>query len=366
MKISFQKLFFVIATVFAIFTILVLAKSILIPLSIALLMSFILFPIAKKFDLLGMNKILAGFLSIFGVILIIGGTIFFFLTQIIELSKEFSSFQNKIINAFTDVTVYINNNVSFVENLKKNELVDMIKDRIAESSGSLISKTVNNTTTFFTGIIVTTIFTFLFLIYRDGLTKALIAFTTEDKRERVVKMFKSVQQVGQKYFLGMLLIIILIGLVNSTGLWLIGIDNPFLFGFLGATLSIIPYIGTTIGAIIPVTYAFASHGSLWMAIAVGLLFWSVQMITDNFLTPKIVGNSLKVNALTTILSLIVGASVWGLAGMILFLPFVAMLKVVFEEYDELKPVALLIGNKNYQEKGGGIKFISKWFKKLQR
>jgi predicted PurR-regulated permease PerM len=178
-------------------------------------------------------------------------------------------------------------------------------------------------------------------------------------------MFKSVQQVGQQYFLGMSLIIILIGLVNSIGLWFIGIDNPFLFGFLGATLSIIPYVGTTFGAIIPVTYAFVSHDSGWMAIAVGFLFWGVQMITDNFLTPKIVGNSLKVNALTTILSLIIGAAVWGVAGMILFLPFVAMLKVVCEEYEELKPVALLIGNQNYREKDGSGKFISKWLEKIK-
>lgn len=365
MKISFQKLFFVIATVFALFAILVLAKSILIPLSVSLLMSFILFPLAKKLESWGMNKILAAFLSIFGVILIIGGVIFFFSTQIIELSKEVSHFQDKIINAFADVTVYVNNNMSFVENLQKNVLFDRMKGWLAESSGSLISKTVSNAATFLAGLLAIIIFTFLFLIYRDGLTKALVRFSTEDKSERLVKMFKSVQQVGQKYFLGMLFITILIGLVNSIGLWIIGIENPILFGFLGATLSIIPYIGTTFGAIIPVTYAFVSHDSGWMAIAVGLLFWGVQMITDNFLTPKIVGNSLKVNALTTILSLIIGAAVWGVAGMILFLPFVAMFKVVCEEYEELKPVALLIGNQNYQEKGGSGKFISKWFEKIK-
>jgi predicted PurR-regulated permease PerM len=86
-----------------------------------------------------------------------------------------------------------------------------------------------------------------------------------------------------------------------------------------------------------------------MAIAVAVLFWVVQLISDNFLSPKIVGSSMNINALTTILSLIVGAVVWGVAGMILFLPFAAMLKVVCEEYEELKPIALLIGNKNYQE-----------------
>jgi predicted PurR-regulated permease PerM len=365
MKISFQKLFFVIATVFALFAILVLAKPILIPLSFALIISFILFPVAKKFEALKMNKILAAFLSIFVVLLVIGGVIFFFSTQIIGLSKEFTHFQDRIIHAFTEISLYINNNMQFIQNLEKNELFDKIKDWLNNSTGSIVKKSINGTATFLAGLVATIIFTFLILIYRNGLTKAFIAFFSEDKRERVIKMFKSVQQVGQKYLLGMLLLIILIGLANSIGLWIIGIDNPFLFGFLGATLSIIPYIGTVSGAIIPFSYAFVTYNSAWMALSVVVLFWAVQLISDNFLTPKIVGGSLKINALASILSLVIGAEVWGVAGMILFLPFTAMLKVVCEQYEELKPIALLIGNQNQQEKDGSSKFISKWVKKLR-
>jgi len=365
MKLSFQKMFFVIATVFALFAVMVLARPILIPLSVAFLMSFILFPLAKKFESWRMNRILAAFLSIITVILLIGGVIFFFSTQIIELSKEFSHFKDRIILAFADITLYINNNANFVQNLEKNELFNRIKDWLNESTGSLVRKTFNSTTTFLTGLLATIIFTFLILIYRDGLTKAFIAFSPEDKRERVVKMFKSVQQVGQKYLFGMILLIGIIGLANSIGLWIIGIDNPFLFGFLGASLSIIPYIGTALGAIIPAIYAFVSFDSSWMAVAVVILFWGVQVISDNFLTPKIVGGSLKINALTALLSLIIGAVVWGVAGMILFLPFAAMLKVVCEEYEELKPIALLIGTYNYKENDDNGNFISKVFKKIR-
>jgi predicted PurR-regulated permease PerM len=120
MNLSFQKLFFAIATVFAFFAILILAKSILIPLGFALLISFMLYPMVKKLESWGMNKILTAFLSIFTVILIIGGGIFLFSTQIVDLSKEFSHFQDKIILAFTDTTLYINKNVSFVPNLEQN------------------------------------------------------------------------------------------------------------------------------------------------------------------------------------------------------------------------------------------------------
>jgi predicted PurR-regulated permease PerM len=291
--------------------------------------------------------------------------IYFFSTQIISISKEFTHFKDKIISAFADVTVYINNNVSLVENLERDELFNRMKDWITDSTGFLISKTVNNTATFLAGMLATIVFTFLFLIYRDGLTQAFLAFSPKDKRNRVFKMFKSVQQVGQKYLFGMLLLTIVIGLANSFGLMIIGIDNPFLFGFLGAVLAIIPYIGTIMGAVIPVIYAFVSYDSLWMAVAVALLFWFVQLVTDNFLMPRIVGGSLKINALTAILSLFIGAAVWGLAGMILFLPFAAMLRVVCEEFEELKPIALIIGEQNKKEGDGSELFLVRWWGKIK-
>lgn len=133
-----------------------------------------------------------------------------------------------------------------MENLEKGELFNRMKVWLTHSIGPLIGKTVSNTATFLAGLMATIIFTFLFLIYRDGLTKAFLAFSPENKREGVLKMFKSIQQVGQKYLFGMMIITIAIGLANSIRLLIIGIDNPFLFGFLGATLAIIPYIGTTI------------------------------------------------------------------------------------------------------------------------
>jgi predicted PurR-regulated permease PerM len=163
----------------------------------------------------------------------------------------------------------------------------------------------------------------------------------------------------------MILLIIIIGLANSIGLWIIGIDNPFLFGFLGAVLSIVPYVGTAFGAILPILYAFVSYDTLWPAIAVAILFWAVQLISDNYLSPKIVGGSLHINALVAILSLIIGALVWGVAGMILFLPFAAMLKVFCEEFENLKPIAILIGNQNYKEKNIGGKIIKRRITKVK-
>jgi predicted PurR-regulated permease PerM len=365
MNLSFQKLFFAIATVFALFAILILAKIILIPLGLALLISFILFPLSKKIESWGMNKIFAAFFSISTLVLIIGGGIFFFSNQIIELSKAFSDFRDKIMGLFTDVILYINSHISFVSDMQRDVLLNQIKEWLRDSAVSLIKSTFSSTATFLTGLVATIVYTFLILIYRNGLTQAFIKFSSEDKRERVLKMFKNVQKVGQNYLSGMFMLIIVLGFANSIGLWIIGIDSPFLFGFLAASLSIIPYIGTTFGASIPVLYAFMTHDALLVPLAVIVLFWSIQLVETNFLNPKIVGGSLKVNALAAIISLIIGALVWGVAGMILFMPFAAMLKVICEEFEELKPVALLIGNQNTSGKIESKKPFIKWFEKLK-
>jgi predicted PurR-regulated permease PerM len=365
MTISFQKVFFTIASVFALFAILILAKSVLIPLAFALLIAFILFPVARKFEAWGVNKIMAASLSLLSLILIIGGGIFLFSNQIIQLSENLTDFKDKILKVFADATLLINKNIGFLPQLEKGELFEKIKDWLNESSGTLLSQTFSGTADVLVGLLTAIIFTFLILIYRNGLVRAFVSFYNRENRKKAFNMFKSIQQVGQQYLFGMLIIVLILGFVNSIGLWIIGIDNPFLFGFLAAVLAIIPYAGTLLGAAIPVLYAFISYDSIWMPITIAIFFWFVQFIESNFLSPKIVGGNLKLNALTSILSIIIGASVWGIAGMILFLPFAAMLKVVCEEYEELKPIALLIGEQNYNKKDNSNKLRNKWFEKVK-
>lgn len=369
MTLSYQKLFFVLAFIFGLFSIMVVAKTVLIPLSMALLLSFILFPVVKKLETWGLNKLFSAFLTLLVLFLIIGGSITLFSAQIMNLSNQFQDFTGKIMNTLSDLVVFINDNVNFLDDLKREELVDSGKEYLKESSGTLIQNTFSGSASFFTGLISTIIFTFLFLIYRTGLTEAIVAFADGDNRGKIFKMLKNIQSVGQKYLSGMFLLIIILGCANTLGLWIIGIDSPFFFGFLAAILSIIPYVGTTIGAVIPVLYSFMASQSLWTPVAVIILFWGIQLIESNFLSPKVVGSSLNVNALAAILSLLIGASVWGVAGMVLFLPFAAILKVICEEFHQLKPVAMLISNNisdNSDKTSNSFRWIDRvkaWFRK---
>jgi predicted PurR-regulated permease PerM len=309
MQLSFQKAFYFLATVMGLFALLILAKVVLVPLAFALLIAFILYPVARKIESWGANQVISALLSILGLTIILGSAVYLFSSQIIQLSDNFTDFQGKILGVFADVTYFFNKNFPFLPQLERGELQDKIKTWLNESGGPMLSQTFSSTAGIIIGVIASIIYTFLILIYRDGLVRAMVLFYSFENRTQAFKMFKSVQQFGQKYIYGMFVIILILGFVNSIGLWIIGIDNPFLFGFLAAILNIIPYVGTVLGAIIPMTYAFMSYDSLWMPATIAIYFWLVQLVESNFLTPKIVGGNLKINALTSILSIIIGASV---------------------------------------------------------
>ncbi len=365
MKISFQHTFFAIATVFALFAIMVLAQPILVPVSLSLMLSFILYPVERKFESWGITKMIASFLVLLGSFVLLLGLLFLFSAQLIELSGQLSEFKQKITILFTDVLVYLNSNISFIEQLDRNELIQEAGNWIKGSAASVVGETVSSTSSFFTGIVTVTIFTYLILIYREYLTAAFVSFAPKENKSKLRNMLSNIQKVGQKYVSGMFLLILILGTLNSLGLWIIGIESPVMFGFLAATLSIIPYIGTIIGAIIPILYAFMAHDSLWIPISVAILFWAVQLVESNFLSPQIVGSSLNVNPLAAILSLIIGAYIWGVAGMVLFLPFAAMLKVFCQEFDQLKPIAMLINdyNDSSESEASVVTKIKSWFKK---
>lgn len=363
MQLSFQKIFFTLATVISLFVIMILGKTIFIPLTFSLIIAFILYPVAKKLGFWGLNQIFAALLSILLLLLILAGGIYFFSNQITQLSQNLTDFKEKILQLFTDITVFLNNNVGFLPKVEKGELFEKTKNWVNESAGPILTQTVSSTSAILFGLVTSIIFTFLILIYRAGLVRAFVSFYPQENRNRAFNMLKSIQKVGQHYLSGMLLIVLILGTVNSLGLLIIGIDNPFLFGFLAPVLAIIPYAGTFIGASIPVLYAFLNSDSLVMPLSIIAFFWVVQFVESNFLTPKIVGGNMQINALTAILSIIIGASVWGVAGMILFLPLAAMLKVVCEEYEQLKPIALLISDNNYNKKP--LKVSGKWIEKIK-
>ena len=145
------------------------------------------------------------------------------------------------------------------------------------------------------------------------------------------------------YIKGMILVYIIVGVLNSIGLLALGIEHAFLFGMLSAIMTIIPYIGIVVSGLLPVSVAWLSTGSIWYPIGVVGIFAVVQYLEANVIFPKVVGVQLNVSTWAMLVAVIAGGILWGVSGMILFIPFVALLKISSEYIEEWKPLNILLG-----------------------
>ena len=176
-------------------------------------------------------------------------------------------------------------------------------------------------------------------------------------------IFSRGENVVRGYIVGLFMVIVIVGALNTIGLAIIGIEYALFFGVLAALLTIIPYLGIFIGSLLPIVYALLTKDSLWYPLGVAAVFWCVQFIEGNFITPNVVGNKVSLNPFAAIIALFVGGAVWGPAGMILFIPYLALLKVVFDVIEPLEPYGFLLGNPESARQSKIIKRIKSKFKK---
>ena len=142
----------------------------------------------------------------------------------------------------------------------------------------------------------------------------------------------------------MIIVVVILGLLNAIGLWIIGLENALFFATFAALLAVIPYIGIIIGSLPAVLYALLFSGSLWMPLGVIAVFAVVQFLEGNFITPNIIGSRVSINPFMALVALIIGGQIWGIVGMIIFVPFVGILKCIFDEVEDLRPYGYLLGN----------------------
>jgi predicted PurR-regulated permease PerM len=157
-------------------------------------------------------------------------------------------------------------------------------------------------------------------------------------------MVGSIQGVTKSYLSGLIIVIVILAIMNSVGLLILGVQPAIFLGILAALLNIIPYIGVLIGSLIPVAIALLTSDSIITPILVFAVFSFNQFVENNFLTPKIVGSKISVNPFATIVFILLGGMIWGVGGMILFIPLLGVLKVVFDHFEPLYPWAYLIGD----------------------
>jgi predicted PurR-regulated permease PerM len=188
----------------------------------------------------------------------------------------------------------------------------------------------------------TLIYMIFLLIYKDAFRDFLMIQFAKDKRDEIEAILTESVHLIQRYLTGMVTVVIILAILNCTGLLLIGIDHAIFWGVLAACLVIIPFIGTALGGLLPFLYALATSDHGWQPWAVVILFVFTVQLEANFITPKVVGSSVRINPLFALMGIVIMGSLMGIGGVVLAIPVMAILKLVAEGIDVLKPIALLM------------------------
>lgn len=340
---SFVKLSAFIISIVGFFFILNQAKFILAPVVFAVFISLLLLPLHRFVNKFLNRTILSASLVVSLVILVLLGLITLFSFQVVEVFQDIPAISDKLKSGLDQIVNWAEERFGFT----KSQGLDWIRSNISgliDAPLNFFGQGLSSSTQFILDAFITFITVFFILSYRSVIKNLILLQFSPKRRSTGRELLQKIQKAVTQYLTGLLIVIGILAILNSLGLWIIGIGYPIFFGSLAALLVIIPYFGTTIGGIIPFLYSMATFTEWWQPVAVVAMYATIQQIEGNLITPNIVGSSVRINFLVAFLALIIGGTIWGLAGIILSLPVIGIFKVICDYIPVLKPLGLLMSN----------------------
>lgn len=323
---------------------LVYGKFILMPLAFSAFFAMLLNPLVKVFEKAKLGRAFSIILTLLVVVIVFAGVLSLISAQFIQFSERIPEVTEKLKSVSTNAIVFLEETAGISQEEQSQYLQQGINNLI-DKSGDFASSLVSATTNAFTVMTLLPIFIFFMLYYQEMFrTFFQKLFEVKGKNSKVDNLLDRVQEVTQNYLVGMLTVIGILAVLNTTGLFIVGLDHALFFGVFASLLAIIPYIGIIIGALPPLLFALLLTDSLLTPVFVIAVFATVQFLEGNFITPRIVGSKVSINPFVAMVALIIGGELWGISGMILFVPLIGILKVVFDQIPEMKPYGYLLGN----------------------
>lgn len=323
----------------------ILAKSVLLPLLFAIFFAILLSPLCSWLEKYLIPRVLSAMLVILGVGLILFGIGFLFYTQILDFVEDLDLIERRLRNLLDEAETFFSTWIGMELLIEFDSLEDRLIDLLRDNVDSL-RRGLAGAASVLTAVFLVPVYLFLILIFRNFLQEFLLqAFGRgEDKQlKRTTRILQNITEVIQQYISGVIIVIMILAVIYTLLLWTVGVKHYLFFGIFAGMMNVIPFLGPIFGSILPTVYALLTMDSLLYPIVIVIAFYVVQLFEGNLFTPIIVGSKVSMNALLTLFLLFVGAQIWGLAGMILFIPMGAMLKVVFDEFDSLRPYGFLLG-----------------------
>jgi predicted PurR-regulated permease PerM len=340
--------FYVKLTVFligflAFITMLYIAQGIIVPLIIAIILAIVLHPVVNFFIRLRVNRVVAIVITMTLAILVLATLGIILFSQAIRFSESLPKLIDKFTEIFNQAATWASGYFD-ISPQKIHAWIAKTKEGIISTNSAEIGQTLVSVGNGVVLLFLIPVYIFMILFYHPLLLEFFRRLFGKSNRKEVSEVISQIKLLIQRYLLGLLLEAAIIAILYSVGLLILGIEYAIILGIIGALLNLIPYIGAIIAASLPMMIAVVTKSSPWFALLVLAMYIFIQFIDNNYVVPKLVASKVKINALVTIVVVIAFAALWGIPGMILSIPLIAIVKLIFDHIETLKPWGFLLGD----------------------
>jgi predicted PurR-regulated permease PerM len=327
----------------AFISVMYIAQEIIIPLIYATIIAVVLSPAVNYLARKRFSRPVAISLVLLTVMLCTILVIGLLSSQLMEFTESFPALIEKFNQISKETVAWASENFN-ISTRKINLWVAAKKTDMIAGGNSSLGQTILNTGNVLVVLILIPVYVFMILYYQPLLLEFLHRLFKSGDHSEVDSVLSRIKKVIQSYLVGLLLEALIVAILNSAALLLLGIDYAILLGVIGAILNVIPYIGGLIAVALPMMIALATKESNTYCLLVLGAYFVIQLIDNNYIIPKVVASKVKINALASIVVVIAGGALWGLAGMFLSIPLIAIIKVIFDQVEPLKPWGYLLGD----------------------
>lgn len=322
-----------------------LAADIVMPIFFSIVLAILLVPVENWLTSKKMSRVAAMLISIFLVLLFIMGIIYFLSAQVANFIGDLPKIKEQLNGHRHAVQQWISRTFHFTYKEQDKAIAVATDNMKASGAGtSVVGATAMSAIGSLVYIILLPLYTFLIMYYRGLIRKFLIDSFSEKHKDSVQEVLAESKTIVQGYMVGLLIEMAIVTTLNAIGFFIVGIDYAIFLAVLVAILNMIPYVGMLVAAILCLLITLSSTNDVADVLWVALVLAVVQAVDNNFLMPYVVSSKVRINALVSIIGVLVGGALAGVSGMFLSIPGVAVLKTIFERVDGLKQWGMLMGD----------------------
>lgn len=353
----YAKLAFVLLSLGLIVLFFYLAHGILVPILLAMLFAILLRPVVCFFNLrLRFPHVIAVIVAVTLFILVIGGIIFFVSWKVGDIAQDWDNIKYNLNTHYYNIRHWVKQQFNISYTQQEKYIQQARKDTLPGTA--IIGSTMSSFTDVLLNFVLVPLYTFLFLLYRNLFLKFLSKLFKPENQHKLRDILANIKSAIHSYLIGILIEVGIVATLTSVGLMIVGVQYPILLGVITGVLNLIPYIGILVAAGLSMVATLTSSAELSVILGVITVNIVVQLLDNNVLVPMIVSSKVRINAFVSIVAIIIGGAVAGVAGMFLAIPLTAILKVIFDRIESLEPWGFLMGDdlpKTYE--WGGIKLV---------